>query len=81
MARLAAVEASQLLEVVWVSLLAGVTVTTLFSVVVLASGRSAEARRTSRASVATAYVALAAFAFVLFAALVVFGVNVMLSKD
>jgi hypothetical protein len=81
MTRLAAVEASQLLEVVWVSLVAGVTVTTLFSTVVLASGRSAEARRAGRSSAATAYVAMAVLAFVLFAALVVFGVNVMLSKD
>jgi hypothetical protein len=81
MVRLAAVEASQLLEVVWVSLLAGVTVTTLFSVVVLASGRSAEARRAGRTSAGTAYVALAVFAFLLFAAGVAFGVNVMLSKD
>jgi hypothetical protein len=81
MTRLAAVEVSQLLEVVWVSLLAGVTVTTLFSVVVVASGRSAEARRAGRSSAATVYVALAVIAFALFAALVVFGVNVMLSKD
>jgi hypothetical protein len=81
MTRLAAVEVSQLLEVVWVSLLAGVTVTTLFSVVVVASGRSAEARRTGRSSAANVYVTLAVLAFVLFAALVVFGVNVMLSKD
>jgi hypothetical protein len=81
MARLAAVEVSELLDVVWVSLLAGVTVTTLFSVVVLASGRSSEARRAGRTSTATAYVAMAVLAFALFAALVVFGVNVMLSKD
>ena len=81
MARLAAVELSQLLDVVWVSLLAGVMSTTLFSVVVLASGRSAEARRAGRGSASTAYVALAVLAFLLFAALVVYGVNVMLSKD
>ena len=81
MTPLAAVEASQLLEVVWVSLLAGVTGTTLFSVVVFASGRSAEARRGGRGSAATVYVAVAVLAFAVFAALVVFGVNVMLSKD
>jgi hypothetical protein len=81
MPRLAAVDASQLLEVVWVSLVAGVIVTTLFSTVVLASGRSAEARRAGRSSTATAYAAMAVLSFALFAALVVFGVNVMLSKD
>jgi hypothetical protein len=78
---LAAVEVSQLLDVIWVSLLAGVTVTTLFSLVVLASGRSGDARRSGRSSAATGYVVLAVLCFALFAALVVFGVNVMLSKD
>jgi inorganic phosphate transporter, PiT family len=67
--------------VVWVSLLAGVVVTTLFSLVVLGGGKSAEARRRGRGSVATLYATLAVLAFTLFAALVVFGVNVMLSKD
>ena len=77
----AAVKASELLDVIWVSLLAGVTVTTLFSVVVLTSGRSAEARRSGRSGAANAYVAFAVLAFALFAALVVFGVQVMLTKD
>jgi hypothetical protein len=81
MGPLAAVELSQLLDVIWVSLLAGVVVTTLFSLVVLASGRSADARRSGRATAATGYVVLAVLCFALFAALVVFGVNVMLAKD
>ncbi|MGH2969456.1 MAG: hypothetical protein ACRDK0_10395 [Solirubrobacteraceae bacterium] len=76
----AAVEASELFEVVWVSLVAGVSVTTLFSCVVLASGKSGEARRRGRAGASRVYASLAAVAFCLFAALVVFGVNVMLSK-
>ena len=80
MGALAAVKVSELLDVVWASLLAGVTVTTLFSFVVLASGKSAEARRRGRSQAASLYVALAAFAFAVFAALVVFGVQVMLSK-
>jgi hypothetical protein len=78
---LAAVQASELIEVVWVSLVAGVLVTTLFSLVVLGGGRSAEARRAGRGTAATVYASLAAAAFLVFAALVIFGVNVMLSKD
>jgi hypothetical protein len=77
---LAAVDVGGLVEVVWVSLLAGVGVTLTFSLVVLGSGRSAEARRTGRSSAATAYAGLAALAFLVFVAGVVFGVNVMLSK-
>ena len=79
--RFAAVEASQLLEVVWVSLLAGVVVTALFSFAVLGGGKSGEARRAGRSSAATVYASLAIVAFVIFVAGVVFGVNVMLSKD
>jgi hypothetical protein len=77
---LAAVEVSDLLEVVWVSLVAGVGVTLTFSLVVLGGGRSAEARRTGRDRVANSYAVLATIAFVLFAAGVVYGVNIMLSK-
>jgi MFS superfamily sulfate permease-like transporter len=75
-----AVSASDLLEVVWVSALAGVGITLAFSLVVLGGGRSTEARRGGRDAAATAYAVLAGLAFVAFAAGVVFGVHVMLSK-
>jgi hypothetical protein len=77
---LAAVEAGQLLDVVWVSFVAGVTVAAMFSLVVLFSARSHEARRTGDASAATLYAGLAALAFLAFAAVVVFGVQIMLTK-
>jgi hypothetical protein len=77
---LAAVDAGDLLEVVWVSLLAGVGITLTFSLVVLGGGRSAEARRTGRDRAASAYAVLAALAFAAFAAGVVYGVHIMLSK-
>jgi hypothetical protein len=77
---LAAVDVGALVEVVWVSLLAGVGVTLTFSLVVLGTGRSAEARRTGRSSAANAYAGIAALAFLVFVVGVVFGVNVMLSK-
>ena len=78
--RLAAVEVGLLLEVVWVSLVAGVAVTVLFSLVVLFGSRSAEAGRGGRSSAAMAYAALALLSFAAFALVVGYGVNVMLAK-
>jgi hypothetical protein len=79
--RIAAVDAAGLLEVVWVSLVAGFGVTLTFSLVVLGSARSATARRAGRDGAALIFGGLAAIALVVFAAGVVFGVNIMLSKD
>ncbi|HEY7075260.1 MAG TPA: hypothetical protein VH418_07815 [Solirubrobacteraceae bacterium] len=77
---LAAVKFSELAQVVWVSLLAGVSVILLFALVVLGSARSAECRRTGRDGAATAYAGAALLAFAVFAAVVVFGVQIMLRK-
>jgi hypothetical protein len=77
---LAAVNVGDLVEVIWVSLLAGVGVTLTFSLVVLGSGRSAEARRTGRDSTAIGYATLAGLAFLVFVVGLVLGVNIMLSK-
>ena len=77
---LASVDAGLLLEVVWVSILAGVTVSVLFSFVVLFGARSAEARRGSNAGAAMVYAGLSVLAFAAFAALVAYGVHIMLSK-
>ncbi len=77
---LAAVEAGVLLEVAWVSLVAGVAVTVLFSLVVLFSARSAEARRGGSASRAMAYAGLALLFVAAFGVVLGYGVNIMLSK-
>jgi hypothetical protein len=77
---LAAIKVSELAQVVWVSVLASVVVTILFSLVVLSSARSAECRRAHREVAATAYAGGAVAAFLAFAAVVVVGVNIMLSK-
>jgi hypothetical protein len=77
---LAAIKVSELAQVVWVSLLAGVAVSLLFSLVVLGSAKSAECRRAGRDGAATAYAGAALLAFLLFAAVVVVGVNIMLAK-
>ena len=75
-----AVETGQLLEVLWVSLVAGVGVTGCFSLVVLGSARSAEARRLGRGGASAVYAALAVLAFAVFAALVIVGARIMLTK-
>jgi hypothetical protein len=79
--RLAAVSAGELVEVVWVSLVAGIGVTLTFSLVVLGGARYATARREGRGGEAAVYGGLAVLALVVFVAGVVFGVNIMLSKD
>jgi hypothetical protein len=79
--RVAAIDAGALLEVVWVSLLAGVGVTLTFSLVVRGSARSAAARREGGHGAAFAYGTLTLLALLIFAAGVIFGLNVMLSKD
>ena len=78
---IASVDGGLLLQVVWSSLLAGVFVTGLFSVVVVFSSRSAEARRSGRGGTGAAYAALAIAAMALFAFAVGWGVHIMLTKS
>ena len=75
----AAVELGQLVDVIWASLLAAVVVTTIFAVVVRASARAADARRTGDGNGA-AHVAIAVLGVLAFTAIVVIGVAVMLNK-
>ena len=75
------VEAGDILEVIWVSLVAGVFVTLTFSLVVAGSARSAEARRDGRGNAALGYATIAVIAFAAFAATVAYGVHVMLTKS
>jgi hypothetical protein len=77
---LAAVKAGDILEVVWVSLLAGIFVTFAYSYVVLGMGKSTQAARDGRGSAAAAWAGLAVIAFAAFAAAVVYGVHILLSK-
>jgi hypothetical protein len=77
----AAVEAGDIVQVVWVSLLAGVFVTAAYALVVLGGARSAEARRAGDGTAALVWAGVAVLAFAAFAAAVVFGVHIMLSKD
>jgi hypothetical protein len=78
--RLFAAEAGQIVEVIWVSLLAGIGITAAFSFAVLGTAVSAEASRTGRRGAALGYGVLAVVSLVLFAGGVVFGVHIMLRK-
>jgi hypothetical protein len=78
---LAAIDSGQILEVVWVSLVAGVGITGAYSLIVLGSARSLQARRSGHAVAAAAYAGLAGLMFLLFAAAVIYGVHIMLSKS
>jgi hypothetical protein len=75
----AAVEWSLIGEVIWVSLAAGIGVTTLFSLVVFGSSRAAEARRAGANP--APYGLLAALGLVAVLALVVLAIAVILHKD
>jgi hypothetical protein len=75
-----AVDTHLLWQVIWVSLLAGVGVSALFSFVILGAARAGEARRAGRSAAATGYAAFAVLAFALFAVGVVLGVQTMVEK-
>ena len=77
---MAAVDFHALGQVVWVSLVAGVGVTVLFSVVIFGAGRADEERRGGNSGQAAAFTALAIVAMAIFLAAVVVAVAVMLSK-
>ena len=78
---LGVVELGQIVEVIWVSLVAGVGITAIFSFLVLGTGRSAEARRAHRSGAALGYGLLAVLSLVAFAGVVALGVQIMLSKS
>ena len=71
------VELGQIVEVIWVSLLAGVGITASFAFVVLGLARYVD----SHGGVRAAWGALALFSFSVFVAGMIFGVQVMLTKD
>jgi hypothetical protein len=77
---LLAVRIIQLVDVVWASALAGVGITTAYSLVVLGTARYAEAQRAGRSTAAALYAGIAALGLLAFAAGVAFGVHVMLAK-
>ena len=75
-----AVDTHLLWQVVWVSVLAGVGISALFSLVIAGGARASEARRAGRGGAAAVYGVLAAAAFIVFAAGVVLGGQAMITK-
>jgi Na+-driven multidrug efflux pump len=75
-----AVELSQLAEVVWVSVLAGIAITTSYSLAVYGAGRYLEAQRTGRRAAAVLFAGLAVVCLLAFFGGVIYSVQIMLSK-
>ena len=70
-----AVDTHLLWQVVWVSLLAGLGISAVFSFVIVGAARAGEARRHGRGGLALIYGVLAALAFAVFLVGVVLGVQ------
>jgi hypothetical protein len=78
---LAAIDFKGLGQVIWVSAVAGVSVTLLYSIAIYSLGKAGEARRSGQGGASIAYGALAVVALGVFLGSVVVGVTVMLKKD
>jgi hypothetical protein len=74
------VETKELLETVAVSLVAGVGITAVFSVLIFGVARSADMVREERPLLATAAGGLAAVALLIVVGTIVLGIVVMISK-
>lgn len=74
------VDGDALLQVVWVSVVAGVGLTLAFSVAIAAGARAGSARRSGAGGAALGWYAVAGLCGLLCVVAVVLGVAVMLSK-
>lgn len=78
---IAAVDTKALLELVWVAPLAVLTVTVAWGLVIRGTTSALEARRAGRALPAGLHALVAIAGLALFAAALVFGLLIMISKD
>jgi uncharacterized membrane protein len=76
----AAIEWDKIAQLLWAAPVAGLAVTVAFSLLMLGLGRAAEARRDGASGLATVYTGLAALAGIGFAAVVIYGVQVITTK-
>jgi hypothetical protein len=76
----ATIDAGQLFELVWVSLVAGVAVALVFGLIVLGLTRADDLRRAGSEAAAGAYLVLAAVAGLALAGGVIFGIHVIVAK-
>ncbi|HWK30028.1 MAG TPA: hypothetical protein VNS09_25890 [Solirubrobacter sp.] len=70
----------EIFEVVWVSLLAGIGITTAYSFAVLGMGRSSEARRAGHGVAAVGYGLFTLLFLIVFALGVLIALKIMLTK-
>jgi hypothetical protein len=77
---IAAVDTAKLFELMWASLLAGVAVAVLFSVLIVGATRSTDLRREGRHGAATLFLGLSFAAGLACLAAIVFGLTVIVSK-
>jgi hypothetical protein len=75
-----AVDGGLLVQVVWVSLVAGVGISVLFSLVILGTAKAGDARRAGHGVATVAYFTLALLSFAGFAGGVVLGVQTLIEK-
>ena len=80
MTALAAVEWGKLGQVVWVSLLGGIGITAIFSIIIFSGARAAETRRAGDSGTSAAFTVLTAVAALAFLVGLVFGVSIILNK-
>jgi hypothetical protein len=77
---LAAIEWDKVGELVWAAPLAAFAVTISFSLMIMGSARATDARRVGDGSTATLYTFVALLSGLAFAAVVIFGVGVIVNK-
>lgn len=76
----ATIDTGLLVELVWAAAAAGVAVAICVALVILGAARSDDLRREGRHAAATANAALAGAALLAVAALIVFGISVIVAK-
>lgn len=77
---IAAIEWSKIGELLWVAPVAGLAVAITFSVLILGVSRAGDHRREGTGGGAAAFTALAVVAGIAFAAVVVYGVEIITTK-
>jgi hypothetical protein len=77
---LATIEWGKIGELLWVAPLAGIAVAVTFSVLIAGAARAQDARRSGSGPAAAAHTAVALVAGLAFLAVVVYGVDVIVSK-
>jgi Na+/H+-dicarboxylate symporter len=78
---IAAVNVTALVKMLYSSLIAGIGVALVFSIVILGAIRSSDMRRSGRGSAAAAYAALASVGFLLVIGMVVYGLLLVAHKS